>query len=220
MIKSVLLIGLGGTGSLLAEPLARLLKPYNCNLILCDGDNYQPSNQGRQLFSHQFNKAICTKMELEKRGLQVEVIPEYLVSSNVERHLSYLGEDCCVITAVDRDSTRKLTLETLRELKDNFLWISPGNDYSYGCVQSALCRGGEEKGVDPLEVYDNLRNPQDSHPDEDCLELSESSPQLITANMGAAWITLSIIQNLLLLDNNKVPKEVWYDTERLLLKTF
>lgn len=221
MLNSVLLLGLGGTGSMLVEPLSRLLSSKNCSLTICDGDSYSPTNRERQIYCQEFNKAIATKMDLRRKGLIVKAIPSYMTTANAKEILESLEDFSCVITAVDRDITRRLSLEILREVKEDFLWISPGNDYSQGCVQSVLRKGGIEDGGDPLSSFENLRNPKDNHPNEDCLTLSESSPQLITANMGAAWITLSIIQNYLLLkEKYKSPKEVWYDTEKMRLSVF
>ena len=46
----VILIGLGGTGSHLVEPLARLLSTlsHSPELVLVDGDVYSAGNRGRQ----------------------------------------------------------------------------------------------------------------------------------------------------------------------------
>ena len=53
MINKIILIGCGGTGSYLAPPLARFLKAFKFagELILADGDSYEPSNLDRQSFN-------------------------------------------------------------------------------------------------------------------------------------------------------------------------
>lgn len=213
-IKSVLLLGLGGTGSFLIEPLCRLLK--ESQVYVMDGDFYSKKNENRQSLNHKFNKATATKLKLKKANLNVSLVPNYISEHNISDIFDKLEEPCVIINSVDKDYVRKLTLEKLREAKKDYIWISPGNDYSDGQVNTVISKSGKEITNDPLTRYDNLANPKDTSPDNDCIEESEQRPQLLVANYGAAWITLCVLNSII--EDLSIKEELLYDCEKFKIR--
>lgn len=204
--KHVFVIGVGGTGSHLVGPLVQLMRyhPEGTNeFTLIDGDEYEESNAKRQVFESSHlgnNKARATAERLGKETIRA--IGQFIdkdkflsiLKATVEKDDSFL-----VIPAVDNHATRKATLEALDEGGySNFVWISPGNTFDKGQVVLYIKEDGETLTTHPVAKYPDLADPEDAIPAEDgCLRHINSAPQLITANMGAAWATLTAISNML-----------------------
>jgi len=204
--KHIFVIGVGGTGSHLIGPLVQLMRyhPEGTNEItIIDGDEYEETNARRQVFENGSvgkNKARATA---ERLGLStIRTISQFidkekflkLLESTIAKEDNFL-----VIPAVDNHATRKATLEALDEGGyTNFVWISPGNSYDTGQVVLYIKEEGETLTTHPIDKYPDLAEPNDVIPGEDgCLRHINSTPQLITANMGAAWATLTAISNML-----------------------
>ena len=120
-----------------------------------------------------------------------------------------------VITAVDNHATRKDIILALDEGGyNNFVLISPGNTYDSGQVVLYAKWKGERKTVHPFDKYADLAEPEDTIPQQGdgCMDQTPSTPQLITANMGAAWGVLCEVSNLL--DDKPWHEEVHYDCRK------
>jgi predicted ThiF/HesA family dinucleotide-utilizing enzyme len=224
--KYVFAIGAGGIGSHLMEPLSRLLA-YHENgtkdIVLVDGDIYEEKNQTRQLFDASFvgkNKAETLARRLGAALFPIEHHPEYvnrdkfldLVSSRVS-----VDDPILVITAVDNHATRKAIIEALdfAEYK-NFVFISGGNGYENGQVMVYAKILGEPGTVHPFDKYDDLKYPDDHIPGEPgCQDEAPSTPQLITANAGAALGILWTVQAML--DDASWYEEIHFDSKRMKL---
>lgn len=203
--KHVFLVGAGGTGSHLIGPLVQLLRyhPEGTNEItIIDGDSYEDSNATRQVFDEDAlgeNKARATGKRL---GLDsIRTIAQFvdkekfsdILAATISKDDSFL-----VITAVDNHATRNAIIQSVDEGYDNFVLISPGNAYDQGQVVLYVKEDGEAKTVHPFQKYADIAEPEDAIPgDGGCSQVVASTPQLITANMGAAWGTLVTISNIL-----------------------
>lgn len=204
--KHVFLIGAGGTGSHLIGPLVQLLKfhPEGTNEItLIDGDVYENSNATRQVFDEANlgeNKAQATAKRLNNPN--ITTIPQFIDQEKFSRILEKTvakDESILVITAVDNHATRNAVIKALDEENyTNFVMVSPGNSYDQGQVVLYVKEDGEEKTTHPFKKYNEIAEPADAIPGAaGCTAHLASTPQLITANMGAAWGVLATVSNML-----------------------
>lgn len=203
--KHVFLVGAGGTGSHLVGPLVQLMRfhPEGTNdITIIDGDKYEDSNAIRQIFESDAlgeNKARATAKRI---GLDtVRTIAQFvdqekfseILGATIEKADSFL-----VITAVDNHATRNAIIQAVDGGYENFVLISPGNAYASGQVVLYVKEEGEAKTVHPFQKYADIADPEDAIPgDGGCSQVVASTPQLITANMGAAWGTLMTVSNIL-----------------------
>jgi hypothetical protein len=220
----VILIGVGGTGSHLLEPLARLLAFHpegTRNWILIDGDTYEEKNQTRQLFRKQFiglSKAKAAKAALEELG--IEKLAALEVSAYVDkvsfRQLILDGiekvqeKNLLIVMAVDNHATRRDIIAAVDDAKlDNFVVVDPGN----GLDKGETCFYVRQKGQTltnphPFQKYPDIDKPKDRIPG-GCFKEQESTPQLLVANASAA---LSVLWNIqAMLDEEPWFEEVHFD---------
>lgn len=130
VIDRMTLIGCGGTGSYLAEHLARMIAGYRltCELTLIDGDTVTQDNLWRQNFAcHEIgqNKAEALALRLSGRfGIGVQFYPAYL-GRRTTLDLTQTGH--LTITATDTLLSRKAVA-----MMNPRLWLDAGNDKTYG----------------------------------------------------------------------------------------
>tara|TARA_Y100000034_G_C6896119_1_gene413177 strand:+ start:208 stop:918 length:711 start_codon:yes stop_codon:yes gene_type:complete len=205
-VKNVKVIGCGGIGLHLLDPLCRYVN-FNVDIDgidihLIDGDEFEHRNQERQKFAEIGNKAEITANRLrdEFRNIMFWEHADYITEDNV---LFHLREEDCILLCVDNHATRKLIVERCQELDDVTL-ISGGNDYTDGNVMAYLRRDGEDLTKPPTVVYPEIAEPEDENPgdvDEDreggCAEEAANNPQLIVANNMAAALMLNAFYGLL-----------------------
>lgn len=203
--KHIFLIGAGGTGSHLVGPLVQLMRyhPEGTNdITVIDGDNYEDSNATRQVFDSEDlgeNKARATAKRLGSESIRTiaqfvnqEKFSEILAAT-VEKSDNFL-----VITAVDNHATRNAIIKSVDEGYENFVLISPGNAFATGQVVLYVMEDGVPQTAHPFDKYADMADPEDAIPgDGGCSQAVASTPQLITANMGAAWGVLMTVSNIL-----------------------
>jgi len=209
-LDAIKLIGLGGVGGIVARYLAIFLATggHPVRFVLIDGDEFEPKNAARMLFSSTGNKAavLCDDldMHLEHSAVTLVAVEEFVTPDNVAR---LVGEGDVVLLCVDNHATRKLVADRASALSDVCL-ISGGNDGvgedasgrvlrgTYGNVQVHLRRGGQDLTPTLLAFHPEIANPSDKLPtDLSCTELLDSVPQLLFTNLATA----SAILNTLLL---------------------
>lgn len=234
LFKHVFVVGAGGIGSHLAEPLTRLLAYHEKgtkNLNIIDGDFYEEKNRIRQLFSadlNGLNKSEATIKRLANSlGYTQEDCPYKSIPSFIDRikFCEIIGEQkvnlredlILVIMAVDNHATRKdiiLALESYPLENQNFVYISGGNGYANGQVMVyAKVRGKSLTGAHPFDKYADLKYPDDHIPGDGCQDEAPSTPQLITANAAAAMGILWTVQAML--DGLKWFEELHFDSQRM-----
>ena len=144
MAERVVLIGCGGIGSQLLDPLCRYLahRPEpRLLLVLVDGDSFEAGNLNRQACSRRdlgTNKAEALARIAREAGLAVQVVPEHVISANVGQ---IVREGDIVLLAVDNHRTRALIDRHVASLTEATL-ISGGNDETDGNVQLVRRRDG------------------------------------------------------------------------------
>lgn len=220
--EHVFVIGAGGIGSHLMEPLARLLayhKDGTKNVTLVDGDTYEEKNRIRQLFETRHvgkNKAAALAEKIGEAVFPISHHPEFINKDKfvelVSQKLLDRQQPFMVITAVDNHATRKAVIEALDDAGyPNFVFLSGGNGYANGQVMSYVKLLGEPGTVHPLDKYDDLRFPPDHIPGSGgCQEEAPAEPQLITANASAALGLLWTVNAML--DNDQWYEEVHFNS--------
>jgi len=225
--EHVFLIGTGGIGSNLVEPLVRMLAYHDNgtkNVTVVDGDEYEEKNQTRQLFDSRFvgaNKAKATAERIGEALVPIQAHEEYLNKDKtidlLYKNLNDSKRPFMVITAVDNHATRKAVIEALDEAEfPNFVFLSGGNGYDRGQVMTYAKIRGEAGTVHPFDKYDDLKYPTDHIPGEPgCQDEAVSEPQLITANAAAALGLLWTVQAML--DDGDWFEELHFDSVRMKL---
>jgi len=150
-VRTILVIGCGGTGGHLIPHLARYVKVKNdsgerrtVNLILADGDMVEEKNLKRQHFIMQDiskNKAMVMAERYSSAfGLEIKAIPNDLEKvediNDALNHYS-IGSDSAymVIGCVDNNASRRVIHEwfTTEDFHAKF-WIDSGNEEKAGQV--------------------------------------------------------------------------------------
>lgn len=225
--EHVFLVGTGGIGTNLVEPLVRMLAYHENgtkNITLVDGDEYEEKNQIRQLFDARFvgvNKAKATAQRVAEALIPVQHHEEYINKDKfidlAHKTLNNTKAPFMVITAVDNHATRKAIIEALDEAEfPNFVFLSGGNGYSNGQGLVYAKIRGEAGTVHPFDKYDDLKYPTDHIPgDPGCQDEAPAEPQLITANAAAALCLLWTVQAML--DGAEWFEELHFDSVRMKL---
>jgi hypothetical protein len=206
-LPSVKLIGLGGVGGIVARYLVAYLEAagHPVRVVLIDGDDFEPRNAERMLFSRCGNKAAVVRDDLldlvEDSRLTVFAIEEYVTPENLDR---LLADGDVVLLAVDNHATRKLVGEHCREHLANVCLISGGNDGvgedssgqeqrgTYGNVQIHCRRGGRDETPPIATYHPEIANPRDALPaDLSCTEALTTIPQILFTNLTTATVMLN-----------------------------
>lgn len=202
----VFVIGVGGTGSHLIEPLTKLLgyhKNGTNRITIIDGDSYEEGNGNRQFFNPEFvgvNKAEATCRKLPWLGLTpVPTFVNDVVFKNIlDGTLEDKNSSVLVVMSVDNHASRKALIETMDNSGfKNYAVISPGNGYSDGQIITYCVVDGVAVTGHPLKRYADIANPPDHIPGFGCEIEAVSSPQLIIANASAAVGVLWVVNALL-----------------------
>jgi len=202
------LIGLGGTGGIVARYLSIFLGSLGraFRLVFVDGDNFEPGNSARMFYGSYGNKAVVTRADLIERFADSELsllaIKEYVTAENVSR---LIQNHDVVILCVDNHATRKLVAEHCAMLDDVCL-VSGGNDGvgedgsgvvrrgTYGNCQIYIRRGGKDLCPPLSQFHPEIREPGDHSPaEESCTEIIRSAPQLLFANLAVASMILNAV---------------------------
>ena len=131
-LLTVAVVGCGGTGAILAEHLARMIKGYQLEteLMLIDGDDVEIINITRQNFRQEDvgqNKAESLAFRLSAQfGIDVSYQPVYFTNNE---HLFNIT-DTLVVTATDTLSSRKMIYDSFRCREH--LWLDIGNEQHHG----------------------------------------------------------------------------------------
>ena len=130
----VKIIGAGGIGSYLIEPLARYLNSLNTSveITIIDGDSYEHKNKQRQQFSKLGNKAEITVKDLKMKfpNILFKYQPVYVDRKNA---IQFIRENDHVFLCVDNHNTRNIVSKRCEEL-DDILLINGANEYTDGDV--------------------------------------------------------------------------------------
>lgn len=196
------IVGLGGIGSSLVQPLAKFLRydteESEYDVLMIDHDTVEEGNLSRQAFVssdiHAFKSQVMAE-EFESKfsalshskSLNVGSVTEPLSKKNIE---DLIRDDSITFCGVDNYVTRVLLEKHICQL-NNAIAIFGGNFYHDGDVNIVSISDGES--VFPLytekhpELIEKMENPIDER---SCDEVSKSAPQLVLANQMAAQLMM------------------------------
>lgn len=196
--RKIKVIGAGGIGGHLIEPLARYLSytDDNCEITVIDGDQFEERNKERQRFTACENKAENTVKDLKEKFPKVHFRAkgEYVTENNI---ITSIREGDVVFMCVDNHATRKLVSDRCEEL-DNVTLISGGNDYTDGNVIVYRRENGTDISKPPTKLYPKIAQPEDKNPGhltdaerQGCAREAQAHPQLLFTNLAIASTMLN-----------------------------
>ncbi|NNE91482.1 MAG: ThiF family adenylyltransferase [Verrucomicrobiales bacterium] len=203
------IIGLGGVGSIVARYLALFLGSQNrdLDLVLIDGDDFEPSNATRMIFPTCGNKAATVRDDLlagfAHSRLSIRAIEEFVTYENIDQ-LIQPGD--YVLLGLDNHASRKMISEYCECSCRDITLVSGGNDGvepdstgtrgrgTFGNVQVYLIQNGKDLTLPLTAHHPEIANPADSLPtDLNCTELIASTPQILFANLATASAMLNAL---------------------------
>lgn len=195
------LIGAGGTGSILFPLLVRYLDSYHGNrgdnhiVAVIDGDHVEAKNLERQMFGGNFideNKAHALVAQLGHPATRA--VPEYLGEENLEKRI--FDGDVVLIAADNYDVRRRIERHAMS--LGNIVVINGGNESSNGSLQVFI--RSEGVNLTPLLSWQHpeILEPSPHDPSAmNCQQIAEmpGGEQTIVANtMSAAWMLNALVQ--------------------------
>ena len=218
MIRTIL-IGAGGTGSLLARPLQHYLIASTRDqyeLVIVDGDQVELKNLARQMFHpDDVSKSKAERLATSLLG-HPTVVNGYLTAELAE---GLFKPHDRVILAVDNYGVRKLVDEAAAEMRD-FTVINPGNEQWTATCQVHIRREGENVTPRISYMHEEITDSEFKLPDNgpDCAVRSlTGEEQTIAANMIAASMALNGMVQVTEFDANAhVPQfhETYFDLKK------
>jgi len=208
----ITIVGLGGIGSSLCESLGRFInysKDLNPTILLVDGDEFEPKNLERQVFSEMGNKAEvkADDIMIKFSGLRVDSFEAYVNEANIAEAIKN-GD--VVFLCVDNHKTRNIVSNYCKNLTDVTL-ISGGNEFEDGNVQIYVRKGGQDITPDLCSYHPEIANPNDKLPEEmGCEELTHSDPQLYFTNLYVATLMCCAFYTVVLKEEYE-RSEVYFD---------
>ncbi|HAH93317.1 MAG TPA: hypothetical protein DCM01_05505 [Dielma fastidiosa] len=190
--KLFVIIGTGGTGSLLARDLPKLLLNTSSKMVIVDGDQVEQKNMKRQAFQPQDigeNKAIALAKKINTfHGELCEAIDKYVTRNELIEFIDQRKEYYPIlIGCVDNDATRILLEQTFRHLK-NAVYIDSANSEYDGNVYAALNVNQVIYGALRSETY--TLEYKDHPTEKSCQELAASNVQYLITNLKMATALL------------------------------
>lgn len=215
-MNPIVIVGLGGTGSHLCEPLARFLSTMAepPELVLVDGDAYSAGNRGRQRTGPGevgINKAAAQSRRLLSilPELRVRVVEQFLSERNASE---IIPEGSLTIACPDGHAVRLLISRRCQRLR-NAAAVFAGNEIHDGNIMVFVRRNGRSLKLPVEQYHAEIASPRDRNPAElSCEELAArpGGGQLIVSNLMAASVALNAVFSLL---EGRVPPygEVFFD---------
>lgn len=198
------IIGVGGTGSLLARDLPKLIINSNHKMCLIDGDIVETKNIVRQGYQEQdvgLNKAIALSKKINSLyPVECEFIDSYLTYESIKSILiDDVGYIPVIIGCVDNNATRRILEKLVNELKQA-VYIDSANSEYEGNIYIAVKTKNELHGVTRSQVYE-LEN--DRHPNDiSCQEqVEKGNVQFLVTN---AKMAVGILEHCNALLENKL----------------
>ena len=195
-----IVVGVGGTGSLVARDLPKLLIHTNSEMVLIDGDIVEEKNMVRQAYQqHDIgeNKANALAKKINTfYGNICESVDHYITKDEIlellkkyEQHIPVL------IGCVDNNKTRILLEHTFKQL-DECIYIDSANSEYEGNVYVVVKSGQETVGKLRGDAY---KFDLDKHPTEKSCEAQAAAgnTQYMVTNLKMANMVIEHISALL-----------------------
>lgn len=194
----ITIVGLGGVGSWLVEPVIRatISNGSKPNVLLIDGDVYESSNANRQICHPKLvgmNKAEATAIRMMSYFPDLKIVPlnEYLCDRNVRQISRIVTKAQISFICVDNNFARQIA-----SLYMSGFVLFPGNEYIDGnCFINMPSRDHTITEAHP-EVMDDETGDRSEM---SCEEISnlDGGEQIITTNFMAAAHALQAYYHVL-----------------------
>ena len=141
--ESIYVVGCGGTGSLVADGLCRLLIGRDSKITLVDHDRVEPHNLLRQNYyagdvGRFKSQALAERLSrLYGRPVRYSVVPfeQDLTRESFSEDMETLFTHGMIIGCVDNSSARKEISRAFGDaVDDGLFWIDAGNGHQFGQV--------------------------------------------------------------------------------------
>lgn len=193
------IVGVGGTGSLLARDLPKLLIGTTHSMCLIDGDRVEQSNMIRQSYQNhdigEYKSLALAKKINTFYDIKCECITKYLTKDELLFDINkYSYSIPVIIGCVDNDKTRILLEKTVGKL-DRCFYLDSANSKDSGNVYVVAKQGNEMKGKLRSEVY---KLSSDKHPlEKSCqIQAAQGEVQYLITNAHMALCLLQHIHDL------------------------
>lgn len=180
-----IIVGVGGTGSLLARDLPKLLIDTPHKMLLVDGDQVEEKNMKRQSYQTQDvgeYKAVALSSKINTfYDTHCEAMGRYLTKNEIYQYcIDNFEYSPVIIGCVDNDATRKILEDTFKRLEWCYYLDSANGEYE-GNIYIAYKLDGRQKGVLRSATY---KLSDDLHPlDESCeVQASKGNVQYLVTN--------------------------------------
>lgn len=176
--------GAGGIGCVLAPLLCR-----DADIVLCDADNYEVANHGRQFPSlvSTENKAKTLADIIRSQTLRmVEHLPHFIKSPLITNHPEWEGVDF-IIGAVDNNKSRRILVDLAQDLETPA--ILAGNEHEHG--EAHLFIPGLYNPFDHFDFPDGEPAPWACNAD----KTLDEHPQTAHANQLAAGAAIHLLMS-------------------------
>lgn len=149
-MNTVAVVGCGGIGWHLVEPVARtlntLLSYESTEFFLVDGDTVEAGNMERQYFQKAVGRGkadvLRERLLAMFPSLPVTAVNFFVNGLNIQVHRDiWLKPGCTILVAVDNNATRAFLDQTISGMKDTVL-IMGGNDETAGQAQMCYRKNG------------------------------------------------------------------------------
>lgn len=176
------LVGAGGIGCFIMPMLC-----HDADLLICDGDNYEPKNHDRQFpsLTSTDNKAlVLSRLAQERTFKTVSFIPAYVKDLRIKNWPEFAGVDC-LVGAVDNNASRRALIDIGMAL--SIPVVLAGNSHNHGEAHMMI-----PDVYNPLEHFPFA----DTEPAPWACNASktlEEHPQTALANLMAASAAMHIL---------------------------
>ncbi len=206
--KNIYIIGAGGIGSHLINPLGKFIKYYSesslpFNVVIIDGDKVEDDNIKRQCFipsDVSKKKAACladwfTAICGKDPRFNIYPIEDYLTPNNIG---DIIKDDCTIFVGIDNLVRRGTIEKYVTEKLKNALIIFGGNEYEDGDVNVVLIKNGKLQTPLYSEKHPEIFTKRDKSPEEkSCTEETPHFPQLVLINSTIANIMVNAYYSVL-----------------------
>jgi len=210
------IIGVGGTGSVLADLVSRyiaFLPEEEKWITLIDGDRVEEKNLTRQTLKKVGEFKVRDKCE-QLKELYKNVKFSYSPIFVDERNISDLIFDGNIVfLCVDNHRTRKVVDEYCQAL-DNIVLVSSGNEETDGSCQIYIKKGGVEFTNPISRFHPEISEASDKLPNgASCEDIIEEDPQIFFTNATSAVIMCWLFR--MYQERGELFEEVYFDIEKM-----